>query len=213
MTANLQSQTPPADRRSRRKEDTRRRLIAAGRRLISVDSVDALRIRDLTDEADVAHGSFYNHFESKEDLVDAVVQESLKDLTEMVLRDVPRDAEWAVQASEADRRFLRVAYQDPDFARLVINLNHREDVFTRAVLPYAHATLQPGITAGRFHVSNIDGLLITLTGSAMGMIRAILDGHAPDSPDSVHAELVLRMLGIPAHEAIEISRRPLTVKS
>jgi AcrR family transcriptional regulator len=198
------------DRRTRRKNETRRRLLTAGRRLISSDSVDALRIRDLAEEADLSHGSFYNHFESKEDFVDAVVRETLTDLAEMVLSDIPQDTDWAIKASEADRRFLLLARHDPDFARLLINLNHREDVFTRAVLPYARATLQPGIADGRFTIPNLDAFLITLTSSALGMIRAILDGDAPPRPDSLHAELLLRMTGIPHTEAAEISRRPLT---
>src|SRR6202035_2903879 len=167
------------------------------------------RIRDLAEEADLSHGSFYNHFESKEDFVDAVVRETLTELAEMVLSDIPQDTDWAIKASEADRRFLLLARHDPDFARLLINLNNREDVFTRAVLPYARATLQPGIADGRFTIPNLDAFLITLTSSALGMIRAILDGNAPPRPDSLHAELLLRMIGIPRTEAAEISRRTL----
>lgn len=213
VTVETESEVHGLDRRARRRQETRQSLIAAGLRLISVGSVEALRIRDLTTEADVGHGSFYNHFQSKEEFVAAVVEETWGQLADTVLRHVPHDTDLAVQASEADRRFLRLAIDEPDFARLLVNLNNREDVFGRAVYPFARATLAPGMATGRFDVSDFDAVLLTLTGSAMAMIRAILEGNAPSNPDSAHAELVLRMLGVPASEAVEISRRPLTTKS
>lgn len=201
--------TPSPNRTDRRRERTRSQLTAAGRRLIAERGVAGLRIGDLTEEADVGRGSFYNHFDSREDLVDAVVSEALEELAETVLADMTEDEDPAVRASAADRRFIRVAADDPDFARLLVNLNHGDDVFATATLPYARVALAWGIESGRFTVSDLDVMLITLAGSALGVIRAVLQDRAPADADSRHAELMLRMLGVPHDEALEISRQPL----
>jgi hypothetical protein len=40
-------------------------------------------------------------------------------------------------------------------------------------------------------------------------MRAILDGQAPEDADVLHAEGVLRLLGLTAADAAEVARRPL----
>ncbi|MCW3015775.1 MAG: putative TetR family transcriptional regulator, partial [Solirubrobacterales bacterium] len=153
--------------------------------------------------------SFYNYFESKDDVVEAVVSESLQTLATVALTTLPEDADPAVRACIADRRFIRLASEDREFARLLVNLHHGDDLFIAATLPYARMTLKPGIDAGRFDVTSLEVTLIMLAGSAFALIRAILNGTAPADADQAHAESILRLLGVPAEEARAISRRPL----
>ena len=56
---------PAPGRRERRKAETRRRLLAAARRLFVERGYDATRPQDIAREADVAAGTFYLHFEDK----------------------------------------------------------------------------------------------------------------------------------------------------
>jgi AcrR family transcriptional regulator len=206
----LDAEIPAITRRDRGRERTRERLTDAARVLIARRGVAGLRIADVTDLADVGRGSFYNHFESKEDLVAAVARESVAALAEAVLSELPESGDPAVRASMADRRFIRLAYEDPELARRLVNLHHGDDVFVRATLPYARRTLEVGVREGRFEVADMDVLLITLAGSAFALIRAILDGDAPPDADRLHAESVLRLLGLGRDEAREISRLPLS---
>ena len=60
------SQDKPASRTERQQQRTRRQLLDAGRSLIAAKGVAGLRIQEITEAADVALGSFYNYFESKE---------------------------------------------------------------------------------------------------------------------------------------------------
>jgi AcrR family transcriptional regulator len=184
-------------------------LTDAARVLIAEKGVAALRIGDVTDEADVGRGSFYNYFESKEALVEAVAGESIQAVAERVLADID-DEDPAAIAATADRRFIRIAYDDPEFARLVVNLGHGNEVFSTATIPYARAALQVGIDAGRFDVADFEIFLIVLTTSAFALIRAILAGEAPENADEAHAEIILRALGVDRNEAREIARRPLS---
>jgi AcrR family transcriptional regulator len=200
----------PVGRRDRRRERTRSRLTGAARTLIAEKGVAGLRIADITEVADVGRGSFYNYFESKDDVVEAVVSESLQTLATVALTTLPDDEDPAVRACIADRRFIRLASEDREFARLLVNLHHGDDLFIAATLPYARMTLQPGIDEGRFDITSLEVTLIMLAGSAFALIRAILNGNAPADADQAHAESILRLLGVPAGQARAISRRPLT---
>ena len=56
--------TTAPDRHARRREATRSKLIEAAESLFARQGVDNTRIQEITEEADVGFGSFYNHFES-----------------------------------------------------------------------------------------------------------------------------------------------------
>ena len=56
------------NRLDRRKARTRQSLIDAAVRLIADGRGDRASIQEITDEADIGFGSFYNHFGSKEQL-------------------------------------------------------------------------------------------------------------------------------------------------
>lgn len=69
---------PPAKKaRPQRADAARNRtaLLAAARRVFERDGFVAARITDIADEAGLAHGSFYSHFQGKEDALAAVLGE------------------------------------------------------------------------------------------------------------------------------------------
>src|SRR5581483_7963611 len=68
---------PATGTRPRRADAARNRqaLLAAARRVFERDGFVAARITDIADEAGLAHGSFYSHFQSKEDALAAVLGE------------------------------------------------------------------------------------------------------------------------------------------
>src|SRR5579872_156997 len=72
-----ESEHPPTNRQARRRRQTRTRLIRAAAALFARRGIDNTRINEITDEADVGFGSFYNHFKSKGQIVEAVLAETL----------------------------------------------------------------------------------------------------------------------------------------
>lgn len=184
-------------------------LTGAARSLIAEKGVEGLRIAEVTEVADVGRGSFYNYFDSKEELVEAILDDSIQLLASLVVGGMPKDEDPAVRVCVADRRFIRLAAEDRQFAQLLVNLNRGDDLFLNATLPYARAVVEPGVVSGRFHVRDLDVVLTMLAGSAFAVIRSILNGTVPSDADQVHAEAYLRVLGLAPAEAAEISRRPL----
>ena len=66
----------PANRLERRKQRTRAALINAAQTLIAEGRLN-VPVLEITQAADVGMGSFYNHFDSKEQLFDVAVAEVL----------------------------------------------------------------------------------------------------------------------------------------
>ena len=56
-------------RRERKKEETRQRLLSASLELFHEQGYSATTVEDITDRADVAKGTFFNYFPSKEALL------------------------------------------------------------------------------------------------------------------------------------------------
>lgn len=96
--------TFPSSSRGRR---TREALVTAARTVFERDGFLDSRIRDIADEAGVAHGSFYTYFQSKEEIF---LEIALRLQTEMMRGEragrqaVARDPVAAIEA--ANRRYL-----------------------------------------------------------------------------------------------------------
>jgi len=62
----------------RRKEKTRRMLIAGALELFHEKGMHWTKVEDITERADVGKGTFYRHFETKEALIQEVLQEGIE---------------------------------------------------------------------------------------------------------------------------------------
>ena len=198
---------PSPDRHARRRERTRTDLVDAARTLFARQGIDNTRINEITDEADVGFGSFYNHFESKEAIVEAVLAEALAAQGEAIDAATAQLDDPAEVVAAAHRSLLNLARSDPDWGWLVIRLDL--SLSLRALGPFARRDIERGIKAGRFQVPSKRVALFAAGGALLGVMRDVLDGQAPRDADRHHAEGVLRMLGVTAEDAREVARRPL----
>ncbi|MFC7504987.1 TetR/AcrR family transcriptional regulator [Nocardioides sp. GCM10030258] len=196
-------------RYDRRRVRTRGVLVAAGRTLIGTHGVAGLKIQDITEEADVALGSFYNYFSNKEELVEAVVEESLAEMAATAgINDANRDQDPAVTTALAVLRIVGIAFTDPDLARLLVHLDHSDLVYSRAMGPQAMEVVRAGVDAGRFIVPDADVVVHNVVAGSLALIRRILDGEQHDrSVIAVQAELTLRLLGLGVDEAAAVAAR------
>ncbi|MDP9183618.1 MAG: TetR/AcrR family transcriptional regulator [Actinomycetota bacterium] len=184
------------------------RLLEAARSQIAEKGVSGLRINEITEAADVALGSFYNHFESKEAIVEAIVADSLQELAETLATGALEDP--AELVSAAIRQFVGLAYDDPEFARLVVHLDHADALFARAVHPAARRAVDVGIASGRFDVDNVEVAVTVILGGSLHLMRGIIDGRTGAGAQDAWAELALRLMGLDPATAAEVARRPLT---
>jgi AcrR family transcriptional regulator len=204
----MPSQDSP-DRHTRRREQTRAKLIEAARVLFARQGVDSTRINEITDEADVGFGSFYNHFESKEAIVEAVLAETISAQGEEIAAITAGLEDPAEVIAAAHRHFVRLSRSEPEWAWLLVRLDISHNILLTALGPFAARDLGAGIKSGRLQVPDERIALQASGGALLAVMRAVLDGHAPKDADALHAEGILRMLGVAPADAREISRRKL----
>ncbi|MGP0100643.1 MAG: TetR/AcrR family transcriptional regulator [Solirubrobacteraceae bacterium] len=210
MPASQRHDAPRAETRvERRKARTRAGLLAAARQLFAAHGLEHTTIAQIAEHADIAIGSFYNYFRTKEELLDALLEEELSQQLALLELRQAHVEDPAEKISIAHRHLVRAAQSDSDWAWLLVRL----EIPFRAAWPVlghsARRDLRSGIESGRFHVANPALALNASGGALFAVIHAQLVGEVSEHADIEHAEGVLRSFGLDRTEAAEIAHRRL----
>jgi AcrR family transcriptional regulator len=196
-------------RRERRKLEARSRLLAATQQMIAEQGTSDLKIADIARAADVGFGTFYNHFESKDAIVEAVLGEVLASAATAIGSFALEFDDPAETASFSYRRFVLFAREEPELAAVLTKLAGADELFESSLLPYARKTLEKGQQSGRFQIEDLDLALTSVIAAAFAAIKGVLAGRVGPDADLAGAEMMLRAFGLTKKEARKISRRPL----
>lgn len=197
------------DRNERRRARTRAALLSAARGLFAEQGPEGTTITEIAERADTAVGSFYNYFDGKEDLLAALVRETLAAELEQLQARQAQVKDPAEAISVAHRHLVRLADSEPEWAWLLVRLEVPDRMLNAVLGEAAMRDLRRGIDAGRFEVSSPRLAGLASGGALLAVIHARLLGELGEHADSEHAEGVLRSFGLGAAEAAEIARRPL----
>jgi AcrR family transcriptional regulator len=202
---------PVGDNRlERRKMRTRAALIRAAQTFVAAGQLNA-PVLEITQAADVGMGSFYNHFDSKEELFQAAVNEVLDELG-AILDKLPSEGEDPAETFARSFRLVGQLFRRrPEMSRVLLNTGLTLISADRGLAPRALRDIDAATRAGRFSVDDPVLALAVAGGALMGLGQLLHD--QPDRDDAEAAERVTRdvliMFGLPADEATEICRRPL----
>jgi len=210
------STTPPqragadsSGRHERRKARTRAALLDAARTLFALKGFEHTAVSDITEAADVGVGSFYNHFESKEDVLGALLRHVLSEQLAALDSRRYEVTDPAEAVAIAHRHWVRLTSEGPEWAWLVVRLETSFELVAATQGDSALKDLDRGIDCRRFQVASRELALQASGGALISAMRVMLTGYEIPDADSIHAEGVLRMFGVPVAEAAEIARRPL----
>ena len=171
---------------------------------------DATAIQEITDAADVGFGSFYNHFASKEAIVDAVIEDSLESFGDALdhIADTVKDPAEVFAASI--RHVLRKTAEDETWGWFLLRTGlTRTDVVRRGLGRRIARDIAKGIAAGRFKVDDERAVVLAAGGVALAMIAGRLHGALGDDAPERGAHMVLQLLGLTAKDAAKVATRPL----
>jgi len=209
MTSSPTPSAPP-NRMERRRRRTREALVAAAREVFAGRGVDATTIQDITEAADVAKGSFYNHFDTKDDVLRAVVAETLGELGRALDQlSEPLRGDPARVISVCLRHTLRAAADDPTFGWFLLRASDALAVVEATIGAFGRRDIARGVASGRFRVDDVDLVSTALGGAMQAVMRRRLRGELPAAVDAELAILALRFLGVPESEAREIAAEEL----
>src|SRR5215468_1250557 len=202
---------PRASRLDRRKARTRQALIDAAVRLIGEGRGDRSSIQEITEEADIGFGSFYNHFDSKEQLFQAASEEVLERWGQMIDRVSAGITDPAELFAAGLRISGRLGWTHPDIAGFLTGMGLDALDIPGGLAPRALRDIQAGQAAGRFTVPDAQIALSAVAGGLLGLLRQCQRHPERVTETTVDqlTEAVLRLLGVPAPEATRLVALPL----
>jgi AcrR family transcriptional regulator len=199
-----------SERIDRRRARTRAALLQAGRALLAHRDVDALSVDEIVAAADVAKGSFYNHFADK----DVFARE--------IGAAVRREAEEAVNAANAGIDdpaarlaralcvFVGFAISHRDSAQLLWRLNSGATIADAPVNRGLREEVQRARLRPEFRDLDIETGVLLIMGTCVISMRHVLEERAVTPVATVAArmaELLLRGLGLPRRRARSVATR------
>ncbi|MFE3001695.1 TetR/AcrR family transcriptional regulator [Nocardia sp. NPDC059246] len=201
----------PTSRRDRKRSRIRNELVTAARSLIAEGGVADLRVIDVTERCDVALGSFYSHFKTKDDIIDAVVEETVTSLADTIGDVGDRLDDPAEALSVGARRLVGLCQTDPVSAQLLVRLEDAEPRFEQMIWVRAERIMRHGVETGRFRVEDPTLALTIAIAGVLAVIRGVVDGRLDRDIDAeaACAATILRAVGIDRDEISAIVSRPL----
>jgi len=199
-----------SNRLDRRKAQTRAALIRAAQTLIAQGRTN-VPILEITQAADVGLGSFYNHFETKEQLFEAAV-DAVMDGYGQLLDDLTGDIEDPAEVFACSFRLTgRLYRREPELSRVLLNNVLRLLSADNGLAPRARRDIAAAMEANRFDVPDLD-VAVTMTAGALLALGQLLHDQ-PERDDEQTTDRVtedlLRMFGIPRRQAQRICSLPL----
>ena len=194
----------------RRKARTRAALVRAAQTFLAEGKTN-VPILEITQAADVGMGSFYNHFENKEELFQAAVAGAVElygDLLDMLTVGLDDPAQVFAQSFRLTGRLHR---RNPELSKILLANGLGLAGADTGLAPRARRDIEAAVRAGRFSVRDPQLALVLVAGAALCLGQLLHD--QPERNDAEAADQVtedlLRMLGVPAGEAREICQRVL----
>ena len=206
----ISDETEPPNRLERRKQRTRSALIKAAQRLIAEGKVN-VPVLEITQAADVGMGSFYNHFDSKEQLFEAAVADVLDAhgaLLDQLTASIEDPAETFATSFRLTGRLFRQRPQESDILLANGTALLSSD---RGLAPRALRDIKAASDAGRFQIDDPELALAMAGGALLGLGTLLRDDPDRDGASAADAMTVnvLRLFGLAADEAQAVCQRPL----
>ncbi len=202
--------TQQTNRLDRRKARTRAALIRAAQTLIAQGRMN-VPILEITQAADVGMGSFYNHFETKEQLFEAavdVVMDGYGQLLDNLTAGINDPAEVFACSFRLTGRLNR---REPELSRVPLNNGLQLLSADTGLAPRVRRDIAAAEEAGRFNVADLD-VAVTMTAGALLALGQLLNDQperdVEETTDRVTREL-LRMFGMSRRQAQRICSLPL----
>src|SRR6187200_2507758 len=194
--------TQQTNRLDRRKARTRAALIRAAQLLIA-DGKTNVPILEITQAADVGMGSFYNHFETKEQLYEAAV-EDVMDGYGQLLDDLTRGIEDPAEVFACSFRLTgRLQRAEPELSRVFLNNVLRLLSADSGLAPRVRRDIKAAMDAGRFDIEDLDVAVTMAAGVLIALGQLLHDQPERDVEETTDlvAEDLLRMFGMARRQA------------
>ncbi len=204
-----ESASKPPNRSSRRRARSRAALIEAARETMSVKGVDATTIADITEAADLGFGTFYNHFKSKDEIVDAAMADMVERLgDEIDALIAPIDDPFFAQIV-AWHQVVNLAVSEPIWGWFVLRSSKTLNMMNQGLMGRFRRDVERSMETGDFVVRDIDVVANLVGGGVLSLVNARLSGVIDDDQVSEGLALLVTHLGITPEKARKLIAKPI----
>ncbi|WP_313805906.1 helix-turn-helix domain-containing protein [Sphingobium sp.] len=200
-------------RLARKRRQTRAQLLEAAYRVMSEQGIDASKIKDITDLADVGFGTFYNYFESKDQLASMVLDCLINDFGRRSVEATRglgrRDPALVIPVSI--RLMLTTVIADPLWQWWALRPDLLLDRMRKGFGPFGMRDMREAVRRGICQLSE-DQIPLTWDLAVWVMVGGIHDVVVGDRPPGTEKEIaaaIMRLMGVEPERALQISSTKL----
>ncbi len=200
---------PTESRVDRKRRLARERIILEAERLMRSRPVEEITVGDITDAADVGHGSFYLHFKSKNEVLIPITRNMAQRWDQTIQDALVQVEDPAVVVGYSSRYMGRAVMADPLWRWMLQRSGMPVDDIRTAFGRFAARDFRRGFDSGRFQVADLKAVNSYLVGGFVASLLASFNSQQPQRAVDHMAELILRTLGVDAKEAAQIAHQTL----
>ena len=157
---------------STKRQATRQLLLGAARDLVIERGHDKLSIEEITSRARVSKGTFYNYFDTKQDLFVAVAQGLKEQLAADLLRTTDPIKDPAMKVAITLKFYHHQSLDNQDWREFTSFTGLKESYLEQSIEGRIE-DLQWGVKAGRFKGDNVDFTESLIRGMSRHVLSAI----------------------------------------
>ena len=198
----------PAGRQARRRQQTRAALLDAARRVMAEKGIEATTIAEIAEAADLGFGTFYNYFDAKEAIVDAVIAEAVQRHVERLQQLAAAIPDVAAALAAGVRYVAGLEGDDLAWMRYILQISLSAP--ERRPLPIVQrldAAIARGVAEGRFHTGDPTDARIAVAGAVLAVMQARSEGRLQIGAAEEAAIGTLCLLGLSREDA-EAAAKP-----
>lgn len=193
----------PLDRRRAR---SRAALLDAAETLFAARGVDAVSIDEIVAGADVAKGTFYNHFEDKDAIARTIAGAVRADIEDEVTAANAAVTDPALRCARALCIHARFATQFPVRAQALTRLHAGTLSPEAAINRGLRADIEAGFASGQLQAYDCATAMLFVGSGAIAIIAAVLNGAPAQVTAREIITLLLAGLGVRRPSAAAIAR-------
>lgn len=192
-----------------KRERTQAQLIQAAVKVLAARGLAAATINEVAQVAGMTTGTVYNHFASKEELVQRIAVTLAEGLCRAIDDSYSHITDGAERMAIGQRRYLWLAAVSPAWALMGLDVLAASPQVLEDLQKYPLADLRLGVKQKKFKVPSEAAAMDMINGLVTTAMRRVALGLAPPNHDVACTAMLLRGLGLPAEEAAEVAKRPL----
>ncbi len=179
-----------------KRDRTRLALIDSAVDVIGAKGMELAKISDITEHAELANGTFYNHFADKDEILQEAAYQVATEMTREIDEEMQSVESAVARIVIATTQAIRLSVEGGTWGAVIVGaLQHLPSV-RRDLLQFLRADLQKGLEQGVFDIELDEFFLDQVAGLiSVGMRTQIEMGADPDKTART-CENVLRLCGL-----------------